>query len=159
LDEGRLTDGKGSTVDFKNTFIILTSNLITESTDDYMPILKQYFKTEFLNRLDEIIVFNALKKDDIRRILDIQIARLQKRLDERHITLELDEAAHDWFAENGFSAEFGARPLKRIIVQEIENPLSVMLLDGEIADGSTVEVSAQDGKITLKNAVKPSKLN
>ena len=155
LDEGRLTDGKGRTVDFKNTFIILTSNLITEPTEDYMPILRQYFKPEFLNRLDEILVFNSLKKEDIRRILDIQIARLQKRLGERHITLELDSKAEDWFAENGYSPEFGARPLKRTIVQEIENPLSIMLLDGEIADGSTVAVSVDGANhIVLKNADK-----
>ncbi len=159
LDEGRLTDGKGRTVDFKNTFIILTSNLITEPTQEYMPILKQYFKPEFLNRLDEILVFNSLQKDDIRRILDIQIARLQKRLNERHITLKLDDAAHDWFAENGFSAEFGARPLKRIIVQEIENPLSIMLLDGEVSDGATVAVSVIDNKIVLKNIINSTKYN
>ncbi len=153
LDEGRLTDGKGRTVDFKNTFIILTSNLITEPTQDYMTILRQYFKPEFLNRLDEIMVFNALTKDDIRRILDIQISRLQKRLEERHIHLELDNKAKDWFTENGYSAEFGARPLKRTIVQELENPLSVMLLDGEIGDGATVAVSVDaDNHITLKSS-------
>lgn len=144
LDEGHLTDGKGRKVDFKNTFIILTSNLITDETQEVMPILREYFKPEFLNRLDEIIVFNALEKDDIRRILDIQIARLQQRLNERHITLKLDDKAKDWFTEYGYNPEFGARPLKRLIVQELENPLSLMLLDGEISDDSTALISVDD---------------
>ena len=149
LDEGHLTDGKGRKVDFKNTFIILTSNLITNETQEVMPILRQYFKPEFLNRLDEIIVFNELNKDDIRRILDIQIARLQQRLDDRHITLELDDKARDWFAENGYNPEFGARPLKRLIVQELENPLSMMLLDGEITDGSKALISVDENNELL----------
>ncbi|MBQ4399776.1 MAG: AAA family ATPase, partial [Alphaproteobacteria bacterium] len=128
LDEGHLTDGKGRTVDFKNTFIILTSNLITEQNKDnnVMDILRNFFKPEFLNRLDEIIVFNSLNKDNIRQIVDIQIKLLQKRLDERHIKLQLTNEAKDWFADNGYSPEFGARPLKRLLVRELENPLSIM---------------------------------
>ena len=151
LDEGHLTDGKGRTVDFKNTFIILTSNLITGETADVMSTLKNFFKPEFLNRLDEILVFNALKKDDIRRIVDIQTALLQKRLDERHIKLVLDEKAKNWLSDNGYSPEFGARPLKRLLVQHLENPLAIKLLDGEVNDGDVVAISADsDGLIIGK---------
>ncbi|MBP5216189.1 MAG: ATP-dependent chaperone ClpB [Alphaproteobacteria bacterium] len=149
LDEGHLTDGKGRTVDFKNTFIILTSNLITDDDQDIMTKLKAFFRPEFLNRLDEIIRFNALRKEDIRKIVDIQIARLQKRLDERHITLKLDNKAEDWLAENGYSPEFGARPLKRLIVQEIENPLALKLLNGEIEEGGTADISTDKDGIKI----------
>jgi ATP-dependent Clp protease ATP-binding subunit ClpA len=151
LDEGHLTDGKGRKVDFKNTFIILTSNLVTNTKqDNLMDILKGFFKPEFLNRLDEILVFNELNKNDIRKIVDIQIKRLQKRLEDRHINIEIDDKALDWLAENGYSSEFGARPLKRLIVQEIENPLSLMLLDGEIVDYSNVLISANDESLNIK---------
>lgn len=153
LDEGHLTDGKGRTVDFKNTFIILTSNLITGETKDVMSTLKNFFKPEFLNRLDEILVFNSLQKEDIRRIADIQIANLQKRLDERHIRLALDNKARDWLAENGYNPEFGARPLKRLLVQNLENPLAIMLLDGEVSDGSTVHISADKNGLTINKPV------
>lgn len=151
LDEGRLTDGKGRTVDFKNTFIILTSNLISVQKDqDMMTILKTFFKPEFLNRLDEIVRFDSLRKEDMRAIADIQIERLQNRLNERHIGLNLTDSAKDWLAENGYSPEFGARPLKRLMVQEIENPLSLMLLGGEITDNDTVDISASDDGLVIK---------
>ena len=150
LDEGHLTDGKGRKVDFKNTFIILTSNLVTGGRkEDVMTQLRSFFKPEFLNRLDEIITFNSLQKEDIRRIVDIQIAYLQARLNDRHITLQLDDYAKNWLAENGYSPEFGARPLKRLIVQEIENPLAMMLLDGEISDNSVAWISANEKGITI----------
>ncbi|MBR3501333.1 MAG: ATP-dependent chaperone ClpB [Alphaproteobacteria bacterium] len=150
LDEGHLTDGKGRKVDFKNTFIILTSNLVTGGRkEDVMTQLRSFFKPEFLNRLDEIITFNSLQKEDIRRIVDIQIAYLQARLNDRHITLQLDNSAKNWLAENGYSPEFGARPLKRLIVQEIENPLAMMLLDGEISDNSVAWISANEKGITI----------
>ena len=155
LDEGHLTDGKGRVVDFKNTFIILTSNLVTGGEErEIMDILKSFFKPEFLNRLDEIVTFNALKKEDIRKIVDIQIARLQARLDERHIKLHLNDSARDWLSENGYSPEFGARPLKRLIVQEIENPLSLMLLDGKISDNQVVDIVATDGGLSLQKPTK-----
>lgn len=151
LDEGHLTDGKGRMVDFKNTFIILTSNLVTNTKQgNLMDILKGFFKPEFLNRLDEILVFNELNKNDIRKIVDIQIKRLQKRLEDRHINIEIDDKALDWLAENGYSSEFGARPLKRLIVQEIENPLSLMLLDGEIMDYSNVLISTNNESLDIK---------
>ena len=156
LDEGHLTDGKGRTVDFKNTFIILTSNLITDRNKDanIMDTLRGFFRPEFLNRLDEILVFNALQKEDIRRIVDIQVGLLQKRLDERHIMLSMTDKAKDWFADNGYSPEFGARPLKRLIVSEIENPLSIMLLGGEIKDGDTVQIDADENGIIMKPLTK-----
>ena len=151
LDEGRLTDSKGRTVDFKNTFIILTSNLVTgDNEKDMMAKLKTFFKPEFLNRLDEIIKFHALKKEDIRKIVDIQIDHLQSRLADRHITLKLDEKAKDWLADNGYDAEFGARPLKRLIQQELENPLAIKLLAGEIKDNATVNVSADKNNLIFK---------
>ncbi len=150
LDEGHLTDGKGRTVDFKNTFIILTSNLITGETADVMTTLKNFFKPEFLNRLDEILVFNSLQKEDIRRIVDIQIAQLQKRLDERHIILSLDDKAKDWLSDNGYNPEFGARPLKRLLVQNLENPLAIKLLDGEIDDGDIIVISANNEGLVIE---------
>ncbi len=148
LDDGRLTDGQGRTVDFKNTFLIMTSNLGTDQkTKDIREILKSFFRPEFINRLDEIIVFNPLKKENIRQIVDIQLKRLQDRLKERHITLKLDDKAKDWLADNGYDEAFGARPLKRLIQQEIENPLAIKLLDGEIKDNSTVLISADKNKL------------
>ena len=150
LDEGRLTDSKGRVVDFKNTFIILTSNLIVNEKDkDMMAKLKTFFKPEFLNRLDEIIRFHPLGKEHIRQIVDIQIARLQQRLEDHHIRLHLDDKAKDWLAENGYDAEFGARPLKRLIQQEVENPLAIKLLAGEIPDDTTVIVTAKDNRLAL----------
>lgn len=149
LDEGHLTDGKGRTVDFKNTFIILTSNLITGTDQNVMDTLRNFFKPEFLNRLDEILVFNPLGKEAIRRIVDIQTERLQQRLNERHITLQLDDKAKDWLAENGYNPDFGARPLKRLLVQNLENPLAMMLLDGAVDDNSKVIVSADSDGLHL----------
>lgn len=151
LDDGRLTDSKGRFVDFKNTFIILTSNLIVDDKEkDMMTKLKAFFKPEFLNRLDEIIRFHALKREDIRQIVDIQIARLQKRLDDHHIRLNLTDKAKDWLATNGYDPEFGARPLKRLIQQELENPLAIRLLDGEVSDNTTVKIDATKDKLTFQ---------
>ena len=149
LDDGRLTDGQGRTVDFKNTFLIMTSNIATGKTEkEIRENLKAFFRPEFINRLDEIIVFHPLQKEHIRSIIDIQLAHLQDRLADRHITLQLDEKAKNWLADNGYDAEFGARPLKRLIQQEVENPLAIKLLDGEIKDNSTVTISAnKDGLI------------
>lgn len=143
LDDGRLTDGQGRTVDFKNTFLIMTSNLGTgEKGKDVREMLKGFFRPEFINRLDEIIVFHALGKEQIRQIVDIQLKHLQERLSERHIVLQLDDKAKDWLAENGYDEAYGARPLKRLIQQEVENPLAVKLLNGDIRDDSTVKISA-----------------
>lgn len=115
-----------------------------------MTKLKAFFKPEFLNRLDEIIRFHALKREDIRQIVDIQIARLQKRLDDHHIRLNLTDKAKDWLATNGYDPEFGARPLKRLIQQELENPLAIRLLDGEVSDNTTVKIDATKDKLTFQ---------
>ena len=139
LDDGRLTDGKGRTVDFKNTFLIMTSNLGTgQNVKDVREMLKSFFKPEFINRLDEVIVFRSLELKDIEKIIDIQLARLQKRLDERHITLKLDDTAKKWLAHQGYDKDFGARPLKRLIEQAISNPLAMLILEGKVKDGQTV---------------------
>ena len=150
LDDGRLTDGQGRTVDFKNTFLIMTSNLGTgEKGKDVREMLKAFFRPEFINRLDEIIVFHALGKEQIRQIVDIQLKRLQERLSERHIVLQLDDKAKDWLAENGYDEAYGARPLKRLIQQEVENPLAVKLLNGDIRDDSTVKISANKNGLLI----------
>ncbi len=151
LDDGRLTDGQGRTVDFKNTFLIMTSNLRVENKNqDVREALKGFFRPEFINRLDEVIVFKPLGKDEIRQIADIQLARLQQRLNERHITLSLDDKAKNWLAENGYDEEFGARPLKRLIQQEVENKLALKLLDGEIKDNSEVVLTADKDGLEVK---------
>ncbi len=151
LDDGRLTDSKGRVVDFKNTFIILTSNLIVDANDkDIMGKLKAFFKPEFLNRLDEIITFHALKKEHIRQIVDIQIDRLQQRLKDHHIQLALTDKAKDWLAENGYDAEFGARPLKRLIQQELENPLAIKLLAGDIRDNAVVQIDVKNNRLDIQ---------
>ncbi|MBO5997177.1 MAG: AAA family ATPase, partial [Alphaproteobacteria bacterium] len=149
LDDGRLTDGQGRTVDFKNTFLIMTSNLVVGNEKDMMTTLKSFFRPEFINRLDEIIVFNPLKKEHIRSIVDIQLQHLQDRLSDRHVTLKLDDKAKDWLADNGYDEEFGARPLKRLIQQEVENPLAIKLLNGDIKDNSTVEISADKNGLII----------
>lgn len=150
LDDGRLTDGQGRTVDFKNTFLIMTSNIATGSSEkEVRENLKAFFRPEFINRLDEIIVFHPLEKEHIRSIVDIQLARLQDRLTDRHIMLKLDDKAKNWLADNGYDPQFGARPLKRLIQQEVENPLAIKLLDGEIKDNSTIVISADKNGLTI----------
>lgn len=153
LDDGRLTDGQGRTIDFKNTLIILTSNLgseflanqadgekVSKVRNQVMEAVRGHFRPEFLNRLDEIILFQRLQRDQMKAIVDIQLSGLQKRLNERKITLKLDEAARLWLAEKGYDPSYGARPLKRVIQKYIQDPLAQMLLAGEIYDGKTVDV-------------------
>jgi ATP-dependent Clp protease ATP-binding subunit ClpB len=160
LDDGRLTDGQGRVVNFTNTIIILTSNLgsqIISSVPDDKPIssvfdlvmnnLKTHFRPEFINRLDEIILFDRLKKEQMAAIIDVQIARLQKRLAGRNIKIELDKKAKDYLSEKGFEPEFGARPLKRVIQREIENELAGQILQGNIVDGDAVKISCKEEKI------------
>ncbi len=164
FDDGRLTDGKGRTVDFKNTVIIMTSNIasqqiqqITEESGADWEIeahvkdtLKQIFKPEFLNRIDEIIVFHMLGKDDLRKIVDIQLDYLAKRLSDRNITLEFTDSARDQIMDEGYDAAFGARPLKRTIQQRLENPLASELLAGRFTEGDTVKVDADTHKFTFE---------
>jgi ATP-dependent Clp protease ATP-binding subunit ClpB len=162
LDGGRLTDGQGRTVDFKNTLIILTSNIGAEylvSVKDggdmaqaralVLAEVKTKFRPEFLNRLDEIIVFHRLGRDQMGRIVDIQMARLQKLLADRKIRLELDEAARTWLANQGYEPAYGARPLKRVIQRNVQDALAEKILAGEIKDGETVRLSVQGGAIAI----------
>jgi ATP-dependent Clp protease ATP-binding subunit ClpB len=144
LDDGRLTDGQGRTVDFRNTVLIMTSNI--RSADE----LRDRFRPEFLNRVDEIVEFKALSRDQIAEIVDLQLARLRDRLAERGITLELTDAAKEALAEAGWDPAYGARPLKRAIQRFVENPLALRLLDGEFADGDAIRVDAEDGELTFE---------
>ncbi|MCW8958958.1 MAG: AAA family ATPase, partial [Gammaproteobacteria bacterium] len=160
LDDGRLTDGHGRTVDFRNTVIVMTSNLgsqaIQEMAGDQhysqiketvMQVVGQHFRPEFINRVDEVVVFHPLLKEQIRAIADIQIDYLRKRLAEREMALELTEAALDKLGEAGFDPVYGARPLKRAIQQRIENPLAQSILGGEFLPGDTVQVDVRDGEM------------
>ena len=173
MDDGRLTDGKGRTVDFKNTIIIMTSNLGsniikksdigfikdgTESKEAEIEVnqkkldrvLKDYFRPEFLNRIDETVVFSNLTKEDISKIVTILLQKTRSLLKEQDINLDLDKSAVDYLIENGYSAEYGARPLKRLIQKEIENKLSEMIIGNELESGQDVEISTLDGKLTYK---------
>ncbi|MBI5011638.1 MAG: AAA family ATPase, partial [Methylocystis sp.] len=171
LDDGRLTDGQGRTVDFKNTLIIMTSNLGSEFLvmqkegedssavhSEVMQVVRAHFRPEFLNRVDEIILFNRLRREDMGAIVDIQVKRLQKLLEDRKITLRLDAKARDWLATKGYDPTYGARPLKRVMQKELQDTLAERLLAGEIIDGASVEVSADasgliiDGKSTHRHA-------
>src|SRR5450432_694427 len=155
LDDGRLTDGQGHQVDFRNTLIVLTSNLGAdflvnqpdgEDTDavrnQVMTVVRAAFRPEFLNRVDEIILFHRLKKNEMTRIVDIQMKRLQKLLDDRKITITLDAGAREWLADKGWDPAYGARPLKRVIQKSIQDPLAEMILAGSVKDGEKVTISA-----------------
>ncbi len=157
LDEGRLTDGQGNTVDFRNTIIILTSNLgaqfiaelpdgkdVDEVRDQVMEVVRGAFRPEFLNRLDEVLLFHRLARSHMGAIVDIQIKRLEKLLADRHITLSLEDSARDWLAEKGYDPIYGARPLKRTIQKEVQDHLARRLLEGEVKDGDHVTLSAHD---------------
>jgi ATP-dependent Clp protease ATP-binding subunit ClpB len=134
LDDGRLTDGQGRTVDFTQTLVLMTSNLRDESQ------VRDFFRPEFVNRLDEVLVFQALKRDEIRKIVDVQIGRLAKHLAEQEIGLEVTEGAKDELAKQGWSEEFGARPLKRVIQRHVQNALADAILSGRVARGDTAVV-------------------
>jgi ATP-dependent Clp protease ATP-binding subunit ClpB len=155
LDDGRLTDGQGRTVDFRNTIIVLTSNLgsdVLASLDEdadvemaraqVMRVVRDKFRPEFLNRLDEVILFRRLARADMAHIVDIQLSHLRKLLADRKITLELDASATAWLGEAGYDPVYGARPLKRVIQRNLQNALAQAILEGRIKDGETVRVSA-----------------
>lgn len=155
LDDGRLTDGQGRTVDFRNTIIVLTSNLgsqaiaeLPETSDidaarpAVMRAVRERFRPEFLNRLDEIVLFRRLGRQDMGAIVEIQLGRLRKLLEERKIALELDRSARDWLAEAGYDPLYGARPLKRVIQRNLQDKLAEMLLEGSVQDGATLRVTA-----------------
>ncbi len=163
LDDGRLTDGQGRTVDFRNTIIVLTSNLgseilaaqpdgadLTLAYKGVMEIVRQHFRPEFLNRLDETVLFRRLQKSDMAAIVDIQLGRLRKLLADRSIGLELDAKALDWLAAEGYDPVYGARPLKRVIQRSLQNPLASRILEGSIAEGETVHVSASQQGLLIE---------
>ena len=163
LDDGRLTDGQGRTVDFKNTLIILTSNLGSDILadlqdgenpekvrDQVMDVVKRAFRPEFLNRLDEILLFSRLARADMGQIVDIQLRHLQSILKEKKITLELDTKAKEWLAERGYDPIYGARPLKRRIQTYLQNPLAMMILEGTIKEGDHVPVSADKKGLDIR---------
>jgi ATP-dependent Clp protease ATP-binding subunit ClpB len=162
LDDGRLTDGQGHTVDFRNTLIVMTSNLGAEFLvnqpegqdtdavkDQVMTVVRAAFRPEFLNRVDEIILFHRLKKSEMGRIVDIQMTRLQKLLDDRKIVIKLEPSARDWLAEKGWDPAYGARPLKRVIQKSVQDPLAEMILAGTIKDGEKVTISGDKLGLTF----------
>jgi ATP-dependent Clp protease ATP-binding subunit ClpB len=146
LDDGRLTDGHGRTVDFRNTVVIMTSNI--RSADQ----LVEHFRPEFINRIDEIVVFEPLTREQIAEIVDLQLERLRQRLAERGIELELTDGARELIAEAGWDPQFGARPLKRAIQRLVENPLALELLEGRYSDGDTIRAYADRGEIRFTTA-------
>jgi ATP-dependent Clp protease ATP-binding subunit ClpB len=162
LDDGRMTDGKGRTVDFKNTIIIMTSNVGSQMIQNLadndraemerrvMEALRASFKPEFLNRIDETIIFLGLQPGQIAAIVDIQMQHLAKRLADRHMTLELSAAARDFLAEKGYDRVYGARPLKRAIQQYIENPLAMELLKGHYGEGTRLRAEREDDHIVFE---------
>jgi ATP-dependent Clp protease ATP-binding subunit ClpB len=162
LDDGRLTDGQGRTVDFRNVLIIMTSNLGSEylvnqpdgeDTDvvraDVMGVVRSQFRPEFLNRIDEIILFHRLKRTEMGAIVDIQMARLQKLLADRKITLTLSDEARQWLADKGYDPAYGARPLKRVIQKALQDGLAELILAGQIGDGETVPVTVEAGSLLI----------
>src|SRR5579883_1908443 len=166
LDDGRLTDGQGRTVDFRNTLIVLTSNLGSEALarlpdgadvalarEQVMAAVRAAFRPEFLNRLDEILLFRRLSRQDMRGIVEIQLERLRALLADRKIVLTLDQAAMAWLADKGYDPVYGARPLKRVIQRELQNPLAQLLLEGRIPDGATVHIGAGERGLVIGEAV------
>ncbi|MBR0698148.1 ATP-dependent chaperone ClpB [Bradyrhizobium lablabi] len=169
LDDGRLTDGQGRTVDFRNTLIIMTSNLgseflvsqpegedTSEVRDQVMGVVRAHFRPEFLNRIDEIILFHRLQRSEMGRIVEIQFARLTRLLEDRKIALLLDEAARDWLAAKGWDPAYGARPLKRVIQRNLQDPLAEMILAGEVRDGDRVVISTKGNVLTFNGVVPKS---
>ncbi len=171
LDDGRLTDGQGRTVDFRNTILIMTSNLGSEfllsgdvesARENVMGAVRAAFRPEFLNRIDDIILFRRLEEQHMGAIVDIQLKRLEALLKDRRMTIELDDAARSWLAEKGYDPAYGARPLKRVIQKELQDPLARLILEGALNDGDAVKVSAEAGALTVngkavsRNAQPPS---
>ena len=166
LDDGRLTDGQGRTVDFRNTVIVMTSNLgsdiiqqkagekhYQEMKAAVMEVVTTAFRPEFINRLDEIVVLHPLAKAQIRAIATIQIEHLRRRLQDRELDLEISEAALEKLGEAGFDPVYGARPLKRAIQQQLENPLAQEILAGRFQPGETIDVEVRDGEFVFTSAV------
>ncbi len=159
LDDGRLTDGQGRTVDFTNAVLIMTSNLGSEMITPDLPdevvssrvmdVVRGHFRPEFINRVDDLIVFHRLTREDLRKIVEIQLALVQKRLADRAITLDVSDAGLDWLADQGYDPAYGARPLKRLIQTAIANPLAIKILEGAYPEGSKVQVDVEDGELVI----------
>jgi len=163
LDDGRLTDGQGRTVDFRNVILILTSNLGSAyladirlddnaKRDQVMAVVRQSFKPEFINRLDEIVLFDALGSEELTQIVALQVQALQRRLIDRRITLDVDEGAMEWLAMTGYDPVYGARPLRRLVQSAIGDELARGILDGTVRDGETVKVTLSEAKDALEVA-------
>jgi ATP-dependent Clp protease ATP-binding subunit ClpB len=168
LDDGRLTDGQGRTVDFKNSVVILTSNIGSPIIQEFFTTgktspkdheqmearvkaeLKNHFRPEFLNRVDDVIIFHSLDEAQLTAIVDIQLERLEKRLAQQHLTLELDKSSRRFLAKEGYDPQFGARPLKRAIQEHLLDPLAMKLLDGQFKPGDKIKVTAKDDKLEFK---------
>jgi ATP-dependent Clp protease ATP-binding subunit ClpB len=146
LDDGRLTDGHGRTVDFRNTVIIMTSNVRSAEQ------MREIFRPEFLNRIDEIIEFHPLSKDQLAEIVELQLVRIRDRLAARGIAIELTDAAKEHLADAGWDPTYGARPLKRALQRLVENPLALRLLEGEFEEGDTVQVDVDNGELVFEQA-------
>jgi ATP-dependent Clp protease ATP-binding subunit ClpB len=170
LDDGRLTDGQGRTVDFKNTIVIMTSNIGSQNIQEYfakaegqrlkaegkselekeiMTELKRHFRPEFLNRVDDVIIFQSLDEEELSRIVDIQLEKLKKRLAQQQLTLDVDSAAKKLLAKEGYDPQFGARPLKRAIQEQVLNPLSLRLLEGDFKPGDRIKVTAKGDELVF----------
>jgi len=165
LDDGRLTDGQGRTVDFRNAVIVMTSNLGSQRIQELageenyaamkssvMEVVSQHFRPEFINRVDDVVVFHPLGREHIRRIVDIQLGYLRDRLAERDMKIILSDAARDKLAAAGFDPVYGARPLKRAIQQQVENPLAQEILQGRFKPGDTIEVDVAEDRLEFQNA-------
>jgi ATP-dependent Clp protease ATP-binding subunit ClpB len=163
LDDGRLTDGQGRTVDFRNTLIIMTSNLgadylvalgegedVDKVRDEVMAVVRSAFRPEFLNRVDEVILFHRLRRQDMGRIVEIQLGRLEKLLEDRKIVLELDDEAVEWLAQKGYDPAYGARPLKRVMQKELQDPLAERILLGDVRDGARVKITAGSDRLNFR---------
>jgi ATP-dependent Clp protease ATP-binding subunit ClpB len=168
LDDGRLTDGQGRTVDFKNTIVIMTSNLgspiiqeyfmegktsgsaLRDMEDKVLAELKRHFRPEFLNRVDDVIIFQSLDENELARIVDIQLGRLEQRLAQQNLTLDVDAAAKKLLAKEGYDPQFGARPLKRAIQEHLLDPLATKLLAGEFKPGDRIKVTVKDDGIAFQ---------
>ena len=167
MDDGRLTDGQGRTVDFKNTVMIMTSNvgsqfIAAESVEENArqqveEALTQTFPPEFLNRIDDVVIFHRLTKDDLARIVDIQVAQLANRVHERGIEIELTDGARELLGNLGFDPTYGARPLKRVIQKQLIDKLALRLLEGDFAEGDAVRVDTQDGDLAFEKAKSPAR--
>ncbi|TID30061.1 hypothetical protein CANINC_001347 [Pichia inconspicua] len=168
LDEGKLTDSQGNKIDFRNTLIVMTSNIGQDlmlqdkpDKEEVLNVMKGYYSPEFINRIDEVVVFNKLSRDALRKIVDLRVSELQDKLAERRIKLNLDDAAKDWLTTNGYEPRYGARPLNRLIKRKILNPLSVLMLKGEIKNGCIIDITCDKSKneLIIKPEAPPAESN